>query len=161
MSRPRLRVGRLGVLLGRMKAILPAALAAFCLSAPAMAQEPVCAMADAVPVPELEPAKQAFLTGEFDDFLTLATPLMKSSRESLEEPIARMKEHFPDGFESCQTILQRRDAGGFVQEISTFDFPGSDFPMSLILQAAPVRGELGIVSFTFNTKIGGVLGELR
>lgn len=128
---------------------------------PVFAEEPVCEMRGAVAVPVLEAAKRAFLDTDFERFLDLGTALMQDKRDVLEGPLVRLKMIAPGGFESCQTIVQRRDAGGLVQEVTTFNIAGQSFPMSLYLQAAPIRGEWRITSLTFNSVLSSVLDELR
>jgi len=38
--------------------------------------------------------------------------------------------------------VQRRDLGGMVQEVTTFNVKGKDFPIALYLQGTPVRGKM-------------------
>ncbi|WP_322865157.1 hypothetical protein U5922_002470 [Aquicoccus sp. G2-2] len=127
---------------------------------PALA-DPVCEMRGAEPLPVFETAKAAFLKGDFSAFLGSATVLMRGERAALEAPLAKLADLVPSGFDSCQTILQRRDIGGLVQEVTTFDIPGKSFPISLYLQAAPVKGAMGITSLSYNSKLDTVLNELH
>lgn len=127
---------------------------------PAVA-DPVCDMRGAEEVPVLEAVKAAFLEGDFPTFLNLSTELMQDKRDALSGPVGQLAALFPKGFDSCQTIVQRRDLGGFVQEVVTFNAPGLDFPMSVYLQAAPIRGKMQMTSFSFNTVLDDVLQDLR
>ncbi|MBU2983539.1 hypothetical protein KO498_17160 [Lentibacter algarum] len=140
-----------------MKFVYPFALAVFC--SPAFAA-PVCEMGGAEPVELLETAKAEFLRGDFQAFKDITTEIMGTASEKLEKPIAQLEGLFPDGFESCQTIVQRRDSGGMVQEVTTFNIKGQDFPMSVYLLAAPIRGELKVGYLNFNTTMTEVLKSL-
>lgn len=127
---------------------------------PAIA-EPVCEMRGAEAFDVLEASKAEFLKGEFETFADKASAVMGDGRKSLDEPIARLEGLFPDGFESCQTVLQRTEPGGMVQEVTTFNIKDTKFPMSLYLAALPIRGELQIVYLNFDTSITKVLDTLR
>lgn len=129
------------------------------VASPAFA-EPVCEMRGAEPLEIMETAKASFLKGDFQEFSRVATELMGASRKTLEKPIGQLEGLFPNGFEDCQTIVQRRDAGGMVQEVTTFNIKGQDFPMSLYLLAAPIRGEMKISYLNFNTTMTEVLKSL-
>ena len=143
-----------------MKHLLHAAAIAFVLPGTAMAQT-VCDMGGAAPVPVLETAKASFLSGDFETFARTTTKLMPQGPAAFGEGTSQLMGLFPDGFESCQTVAQRRDVGGMVQEVSTFNIAGQSSPMSLNLLAMPIRGEMQISLITFNTRMGAVLEELR
>lgn len=131
------------------------------LSAAPLSAAPVCEMRGAEELEVLEAAKAEFLKGDFEKFADVATEVMGNSRATLDKPIAQMAGLFPMGFESCQTVLQRREAGGMVQEVSTFNIKDGDFPMSLYLAATPIRGEWKIVHLNFDTSFTKVLSGLR
>ncbi|MEM8579004.1 MAG: hypothetical protein AAGF60_14235 [Pseudomonadota bacterium] len=133
---------------------------ALCLPA-AFAAEPICDMGGAEVVPVMEPAKAAFLAGEFDRFAELTTTIMRDGPALFGDATERLKTLFPSGFESCQTIAQRRDMGGMVQEVTTFNIRGNTAPMSIYLLAAPLRGEMQISYVNFNTTMNDVLDSLR
>ncbi len=111
-------------------------------------------------MPVFEPAKAAFLSGDWDLFAELATPLIPDGPEAFGPTLNQLKVTFPNGFASCQTILSRADKGGLVQEITTFNIPGVEGPMSLYLLASPVRGELAISYFYLNTAMRDVFEKL-
>ncbi|MCV2894085.1 hypothetical protein [Lentibacter sp. XHP0401] len=136
-----------------------ALIAAFAAS-PALADS-VCEMRGAEPLPVMEAAKAEFLKGEYMRFGDIAAEIMGASRESLEKPFERMEALFPDGFTQCDTVLQRRDIGGLVQEVTTFTIEDQDFPMSLYLLAIPIRGEWKIAQLNFDTKLTDVLSSLQ
>ena len=76
--------------------------------------------------------------------------------------MGRLAELFPNGFPRCSTVLQRRDVGGMVQEITMFAIESPDTGMiSIILTAVPFNDEPEIVAFVFNSAIGPVLDELK
>lgn len=125
-----------------------------------MAQS-VCEMRDADAVPLLEEAKKMFRDGDFLSFANFIGSSMGPGAQALVAPLDRLATLVPDGFESCQVVLQRRDIGGLVQEVSTFNVPDKDFPVSLYLLAMPVRGEMVIGQINFNTAIGPVLENLH
>ena len=129
-------------------------------ASPAFA-EPVCEMRGAEPIEALELAKQKFLDGDFKGFADYSTKSMGSrAAASLAKPVQQLAGLFPKGFESCQTVAQRKEAGGMVQEVITFNIKGQDFPMSLYLLAAPTRGEMKISYLNFNTTLSDVLKSL-
>jgi len=129
-------------------------------AAPAVAA-PVCEMRGAEAFEVLDASKAEFLKGDFEAFADKASAVMGSGRDSLDEPIAQLAGLFPDGFESCQTVLQRKEPGGMVQEVTTFNIKDTDFPMSLYLAAMPIRGEWQIVHLNFDTSVTKVLDSLR
>lgn len=112
-------------------------------------------------VPVFEPLKAAFLAGEFEQFGDLATEKMKSLREDIAPSLRQIKGLFPNGFESCQTIVQRVETGGMVQEVTTFNIQNNDIPLALYLLAIPTRGEMIVVQFQFHTTLSQVFDELR
>ena len=134
--------------------------AALAFATPLSAQN-VCEMGDARIISVFEPAKAAFLAGDFNQFAELTTRLMPAGPAAFGDGINQLAGLFPDGFESCQTIVQRHDAGGMVQEVTTFNIRGNLGPMSLYLMAAPLRGELEISNINFNTTMSEVLDSLR
>lgn len=128
----------------------------------ARADEPPCALNGVEPVPVIEQAKAAFLRGDYREFYRAVTPYVPDAREqfpTLMGPVAML---FPDGFLHCSTILQRRDAGGMVQEITMFQVPAPETgAVSIILTTAPFKDEPEVIAFVFNSAIGPVLDELR
>ncbi len=137
------------------------AIALALVAGPAFA-EPLCEMGGAEPVETLEVAKKKFLDGDFKGFSDYATASMgQAASRALEKPVTQLEGLFPNGFESCQTIVQRSENGGMVQELTTFNVKGLDFPMSLYLLAAPTRGEMKISFLNFNTTLTEVLKSLH
>lgn len=132
------------------------------LAAPALAEEPPCALNGVEPVPVMEQAKAAFLAGEYRRFYKVATPYVPDARKKYPELMGPLAELFPDGFPRCSTVLQRRDAGGMVQEITMFAIePPNTGMVSILLTSVPFKDEPEIISFVFNTAFSPVLNELR
>jgi len=125
------------------------------------AADTVCDMRDAVAHDVFEPAKAAFLQGDFKAFAELTTTLVKGGPAAFGDAVGGLEGLFPNGFESCQTVVQRTDAGGMVQEITTFNIKGLKGPMSVYLLALPTRGTLEISYVNFDTTMSKVLNELR
>ncbi|WP_299294598.1 hypothetical protein [uncultured Tateyamaria sp.] len=142
-----------------MRTFFRAAALAF-LPLPALAA-PVCDMRGAEPLEVFETAKAAFLKGDFKSFAQVTTTLVKGGPAAFGEAVGSLEGLFPNGFESCQTVVQRIDVGGMVQEISTFNIKGLKGPMSVYLLALPTRGSLEISYVTFDTTMSKVLNELR
>lgn len=86
---------------------------------------------------------------------------MGSAADPLREPLGKLTQIVPDGFDSCQVIAQRRDVGGMIQEVSTFSAPGELQPVSLYLLVMPVRDEMIVGQVNFNTSVGPVIGSLK
>lgn len=129
---------------------------------PARAQTPACKLNGVQPVPVLETAKAAFLAGKYQEFYRVATPYVPEARAKYPELMGPLIALFPDGFPRCATVLQRRDAGGMVQEVTMFEVtPPQTGMVSMILTAVPFNDEAEIISFVFNSAIGPVLDELR
>lgn len=143
-----------------MKILLFASAFACCWSIAALA-DPICDMGDAKPVDVFEPAKAAFLEGNYVAFATLTTPLSPRGSAAFGDAIGSLREAFPNGFVSCQTVVQRVDMGGMVQEITTFNIRGIQAPMAIYLMALPTRGALEISFVTFDTTMSAVLDQLR
>ncbi len=132
------------------------------LAGPALAETAPCALNGVEPLPVLEAAKAAFLKGKYHEFYRLATPYVPDARSQYPALMGRLAELFPNGFPRCSTVLQRRDVGGMVQEITMFAIEPPDTGMiSIILTAVPFNDEPEIVAFVFNSAIGPVLDELK
>lgn len=109
--------------------------------------------------PILEESKALFLKGDFRGYLaTVDTFFPDLDYGPLFEPLSALA---PDGFDGCTTIAQRVDTGGMVQEITLFDLPGDQGPLSLYMAAGPVEGELTVLLFSFNGKLSVILDKLR
>jgi hypothetical protein len=121
----------------------------------------VCEMSGAVPVPLFEQAKAAFLREDFDGFADVTTEVMGDNGRALDAPLKQLRGLIPNGFDGCQTIVQRRDVGGMIQEVSTFTLRGQAFPISVYLLAIPIRGEMKIGYVGFNTSLVSVLENLK
>lgn len=131
-----------------------------CLATQACAQTaPACDFTGPTVFPEMEATKAAFLAGDFDKFLALSTADMPNAPDA--SVMKSLVDLVPDGFASCTTIVQREDVGGFVQEVSLFELPDGQGPISLYIRSALVDGQRRILQFTFNSTMSTVLDELR
>jgi len=112
-------------------------------------------------IPVFEEAKAAFLATEYETFADIAGAYFPDIKTNFDTYFGQIQVVFPNGYESCQTILQRRESPGFHQEL-VFYFPrGHDAPMALLLIAADVGGKARLIEFTYNTSISAVLDELK
>lgn len=144
-----------------MKKQIFAALFSLAWAQSAHAQQAVCVLGGAEAIPIFEKAKLAFLRSDFPEFVDIMRASLGNGASALSEPLLKVKDIVPGGFEGCQVIAQRKDIGGLIQEVSTFNIKGSVQPLSLYLSAMPVRGELIFGQVNFNTAIGPVLDELK
>jgi hypothetical protein len=109
----------------------------------------------------IEEAKRAFLESDYDEFVRIAGPYFPNLANEFDAYFGPLQRVIPQGFDRCETVLQRREAPGFNQEL-VFYFPkGSPAPMALHIVVAEVDGEHRIVEFTYNTSISDVLDELK
>ncbi|MEL6883688.1 MAG: hypothetical protein AAFP87_04205 [Pseudomonadota bacterium] len=122
---------------------------------------PMCDMGGADVLPVFEDPKAAFLAGDFQRFGEVTSALFTNGIAAYGDALDKMAELFPDGFDSCQTVVQRRDLGGMAQEVITFNTQAHAAPMSVYLLATPIRGEMSITYVNFNTKMIEVLDNLR
>ena len=129
---------------------------------PATATEPACALNGVQPVPVLETAKAHFLRGEYAQFYRIATPFVSDAEARYGEVMGQLPVLFQGGFTDCSTVLQRREAGGMVQEMTLFTVkpPGSGM-MSLLLTSAPIGDEDMVIFMTFSSKMSRVLEEIH
>lgn len=109
----------------------------------------------------LEKAKAAFLATDYRQFASIAGAYFPDINENFDSYFGQIQVVFPNGYDSCHTVLQRREAPGFYQDL-IFYFPkGFDAPMALLLIAADIDGEAKLIEFTYNTSISSVLEELK
>jgi hypothetical protein len=120
---------------------------------------PACAFTGPTVFPELETAKAAFLAGDYAGFVALAGVMMPNVDGGA--LMAGITEAVPDGFATCTTVIQREDVGGFVQEVSLYQLPEGQGPISLYLQSALVDGKRVILQFTFDSALSAVLEKLH
>lgn len=92
------------------------------------------------------------------------TPPPRWSRTAarMAEIIGPVQNLFPDGFPDCAVVMQRRDDGGMVQEVSLFRVPapGKGY-MALLLTAVPLGSDHRVVYFSYNDQISQVLEDVR
>ena len=112
-------------------------------------------------MPVFEEPKAAFMAGDFQRFGEVTSALFSDGVAAYGGALDQLEKLFPTGFDSCQTVVQRRDLGGMAQEVITFNAKAHAAPMSLYLLATPIRGEMTITYVNFNTKMIEVLDNLR
>lgn len=109
----------------------------------------------------LEAAKAAFLAADYTKFAEMAGDYFPDLETNFDNYFGQIQVVFPNGYDRCQTVLQRREDPGFYQDL-VFYFPkGSDAPMALLLIAAKVGSDIRLIEFTYNTSISAVLDELK
>lgn len=121
----------------------------------------VCTMNGAVPVPKFEEAKAAFLASDYVSFENIAGELLGERKSILTGPLNQLDRALPDDYDGCETIVQRRDAGGMVQEVTNFTYPGQDFTVAIYLMGMPVRGEMKVGLVVFHSELEEVLNYLK
>jgi hypothetical protein len=136
-------------------------LAAICAGAGVWAQEPICSMEAAEAVPVFETAKALFRKGDYLAFYNLSTPLVLERDAKFDTLMGGIAQAVPDGFEGCATVLQRRDDGGMVQEVSLFLLPEKRGTIGLYMMAAPLSGDMRVIVYSYSTDIGEVLSSVR
>lgn len=143
-----------------MTRFLTAAAFAICGST-AHAQTAPCVMNDAEVFPEVEAAKTQFLKSDHEAFIDTLRVSMGDNADALVRPMEQLSIVFPNGFDRCQTIVQRVDRGGMVQDVTVFEDDNSPFPIALYLLAFPAGDRMVIGFMNFNTEMGEVLDELK
>ncbi len=118
-------------------------------------------MENATPVPALEAAKTLFGTGDYRGFFNASTPLLADRDAQFETMMGGVVKAVPSGFSGCATVLQRRDAGGMVQEVSLFLVADGGGTIALYTMSAPLSGEMKTLLFTFSSDIGAILSAVR
>lgn len=131
-----------------------------CIASPGCTQTtPTCAFTGPTLFPEMEAAKAAFLAGDYPGFFALAAAQMPGTDGVA--LMAGITGAVPDGFASCTTVLQREDVGGLVQEITLFQLPEGNGPISVYIQSALIDGKRVILQFSFDSTLANVLQNLR
>ena len=112
-------------------------------------------------IPEFELAKARFLKGDYDGFGQALGPLFQSELPGYADDFANFKSVFAGTFQSCHTVLQRREEPGFHQEVIFYFDDVVQGPVAMYLSGIVVDGEFHMVEFLFNTEVGGVLDALH
>ncbi len=131
------------------------------LSMPSQVAAQTCPPSTEADLPVFEDAKTAFFRTDYRAFANLVdeyVPNMDAQFDTLFGPLEVFE---PRGYESCRTILQRREKPSFFQEV-VFYFPrGADGPIALHLVGTEIDGEVQVLEFTYNSSVGAVLSGLR
>ncbi len=136
-------------------------LAATIFGARVSAQEAACSMENATPEPALEAAKTLFGKGDYRGFFNASTPFLTNRDAQFDTMMGGVVKAVPSGFSGCATVLQRRDAGGMIQEVSLFLVADGGGTIALYTMSAPLSGEMKTLLFTFSSDISAVLSAVR
>ena len=79
--------------------------------------------------------------------------------ERREALVGAMERTFPQGLPSCASVVLRREAPGYAQEVALFDTGG--VPLALYLEAALLNGEMTIMSFQYALSPSDMLDLLK
>lgn len=135
--------------------------ALFSLMSATSVQAGVCGDDQDADLALFEEAKAAFLAADYEAFVDLAGPYFPDLKQNFSDYFGQIQVVFPNAFDRCQTVLQRRESPGFYQDL-VFYFPkGSDAPMALLLVAAEVDGVPRLIEFTYNTSLSEVMTDLK
>ena len=120
-----------------------------------------CENSTAADILLLENAKTAFLASDYDAFAAIAGPYFPDLQKDPDSLFGALKNALPGGFDRCVTVLQRREAPGFHQDLVLYFPRGFDAPIALLLIAVVVDGQPRLIEFNYNTNVSGVLEELK
>ncbi|MEL6573078.1 MAG: hypothetical protein AAFQ64_15545 [Pseudomonadota bacterium] len=113
-------------------------------------------------IPIFEDLKSLFIEGDYAGYIDKLGPLYRSSVSDLNQQMVQFGQVFPNGFDVCETVLQRREAPGFSQDIIVFSMKDSpDELVAMHLVGIRVAGKFTVASFNFNTDLGLVFGGLH
>ena len=141
-----------------MKHLLALACAALL---PISASAQSCAPSTADDIPAFEAAKTAFLKTDYRAFASLVDDYIPNMNQQFDGLFGPLDAFEPQGYDRCRTILQRREAPSFVQEIVFYYPKGRDSPLALHLVGAEVDGAMRILEFTYNASLSAVLDGLH
>ena len=128
---------------------------------PGLALAGVCGPDREADIEVFEQAKAAFFDTDYRTFADIAGDFFPGIDARYDSLFGQLERAIPDGYDRCETVLQRREAPGFHQEL-IFYFPkGSPAPMALLLIAAETDGQARLVEFTYNTSLSEVFSELK
>ena len=142
-----------------MKTLTSCACAAILSSSTAYAG--VCGPDREADLPLLERAKAAFLASEYREFVGIAGDYFPDLDQNFNNYFGQLQVVFPNGFDRCETVLQRREAPGFNQDLVFFFPNGSPAPIALLLVSVTIEGEERLIEFTYNTSISDVVDDLN
>jgi hypothetical protein len=120
-----------------------------------------CGNSTEADLPLFEEAKTAFLASDYHEFSVLAGPYFPGLQEDPDSLFGALKNVLPGGFERCVTVLQRREAPGFHQDLVLYFPRGFAAPMALLMIAVVVDGKPRMIEFNYNTNVSEVLEELK
>ena len=141
---------------------LPVLTALFALSltaAPSFADSP-CEFKDGVEFDVMSTTKVAF--AKLNSGLMHPLFVDGVKKAAVDVLFSQVRAAAPNGFDSCQTFVQRLDTGGMVQEVTSF--VTSDGGTQIFVYALGMPNEAGDIRLhkvNFNTDIDEVLSLLR
>ncbi|MCG6884477.1 MAG: hypothetical protein LJE62_12055 [Silicimonas sp.] len=128
---------------------------------PGLALAGVCGPDRDTDIDVFEQAKAAFFDTDYREFSRILGDFFPDLDARYDSLFGGLERAIPEGYDRCETVLQRREAPGFHQEM-IFYFPkGSPAPMALLLIAAEVDGKTRMVEFNYNTSLSEVFSELK
>ena len=131
---------------------------------PGLALAGVCGPDREADIEVFEQAKAAFFDTDYRTFADIAGDFFPGIDARYDSLFGQLERAIPDGYDRCETVLQRREAPGFHQEL-IFYFPkGSPAPMALLLIAAEWAGAISPLktcSATMPAMFTGSLAELN
>lgn len=129
------------------------------LASPAIAG--ICGDDSDADIALFETAKSALLNADYRSFSRIAGAYFADIEDSYDDYFGPLEQTFPEGFDRCETILQRREKPGFFQDLILYFPAGYETPMAVLLIGAEVEGQTRMIEFNYNTNISRVLEELK
>lgn len=136
-----------------MKAIIAAGIVSL---APSIALAEGCSLDGGVVVAKVEAMNQMMLDLDVAGFVAA---IKAEIGLDLGDSLGGISEIYGAGFEGCETIAQRSDLGGMVQNVVMFN--GKVGPLFGYWLAVPQGDGHRVISFTLNTDLEKVMENLR
>lgn len=113
-------------------------------------------------IPLIETLKDAFFASDYVTFAQRMGPFFPQIDQQFDGLFGPLQDVFPEGFVRCETVLQRREAPGFYQDLVLM-YPKSspETPLALLLIAVDPGDGIKLLEFNYNTNVSVVLGELK
>src|SRR6056297_67501 len=107
-----------------MKKLAAALAFASLVTTPALAG--ICGPDQKEDVALMEAAKAALLNADYRSFASIAGSYFSDLEENYDSYFGPLETTFPDGYDRCVTILQRRESPSFAQDLMLFFPKGYD-----------------------------------
>ncbi len=131
------------------------------LISPVSAAAQSCAPSTDADIQVFEAAKTAFLKTDYRAFAGLVDDYIPNIDAQFDQLFGPLDVFEPRGFSQCRTVLQRREAPSFAQEIVFFYPRGSNTPLALHMVGSEVDGVFRVLEFTYDTSVSAVLDKLH